>query len=295
MSPEDAGGYGVGIWVLWENGIFFFFFPCSGELRRALPVTVHGGLLLGCQKLGAMPETVPVGFVPWHGDPLPHGKVSPVGPGARWEHCCLGEHLPGQPPASSGGRRRSWVTWQRGRGGLVMGESCCSHLEGFPGGFLLPAAFLASSEHVPFPSPVPGGIASESLTFTPLEDMIFLKWEEPVEPNGLITQYEVGPGRLRHPRGHRGVSLGVCVCSGGDLGQLLLLVVGIKGGCSVTSAPEPFVWSTDPACVHPPASRVCPCWGVLLLGSPVLLSNSFSDKPLLLIYPKKHLPSRLPP
>ncbi|NWZ84421.1 PTPRU phosphatase, partial [Poecile atricapillus] len=38
---------------------------------------------------------------------------------------------------------------------------------------------------------VPGGIASESLTFTPLEDMIFLKWEEPVEPNGLITQYEV--------------------------------------------------------------------------------------------------------
>ncbi|KAF7242462.1 Receptor-type tyrosine-protein phosphatase U [Varanus komodoensis] len=39
--------------------------------------------------------------------------------------------------------------------------------------------------------PVPGGIASESLTFTPLEDMIFLKWEEPVEPNGLITQYEI--------------------------------------------------------------------------------------------------------
>lgn len=23
--------------------------------------------------------------------------------------------------------------------------------------------------------------------------MIFLKWEEPVEPNGLITQYEVSP------------------------------------------------------------------------------------------------------
>lgn len=44
--------------------------------------------------------------------------------------------------------------------------------------------------------PVPGGIAAESLTFTPLEDMIFLKWEEPQEPNGLITQYEVsrGPG-----------------------------------------------------------------------------------------------------
>ncbi|XP_077821464.1 receptor-type tyrosine-protein phosphatase U isoform X36 [Macaca mulatta] len=38
---------------------------------------------------------------------------------------------------------------------------------------------------------VPGGIAAESLTFTPLEDMIFLKWEEPQEPNGLITQYEI--------------------------------------------------------------------------------------------------------
>uniref|UniRef100_A0A8C4WG40 Receptor-type tyrosine-protein phosphatase U n=1 Tax=Gopherus evgoodei TaxID=1825980 RepID=A0A8C4WG40_9SAUR len=38
---------------------------------------------------------------------------------------------------------------------------------------------------------VPGGIASESLTFTPLEDMIFLKWEEPLEANGLITQYEI--------------------------------------------------------------------------------------------------------
>ena len=42
-----------------------------------------------------------------------------------------------------------------------------------------------------FSSQVPGGIASESLTFTPLDDMIFLKWEEPLEPNGLITQYEV--------------------------------------------------------------------------------------------------------
>uniref|UniRef100_A0A6Q2YAY0 Receptor-type tyrosine-protein phosphatase U n=1 Tax=Esox lucius TaxID=8010 RepID=A0A6Q2YAY0_ESOLU len=38
---------------------------------------------------------------------------------------------------------------------------------------------------------IPGGIAPESLTFTPLDDMIFLKWEEPVEPNGVITQYEV--------------------------------------------------------------------------------------------------------
>ncbi|CAG00051.1 unnamed protein product [Tetraodon nigroviridis] len=38
---------------------------------------------------------------------------------------------------------------------------------------------------------IPGGIAPESLTFTPLDDMVFLKWEEPVEPNGLITQYEI--------------------------------------------------------------------------------------------------------
>uniref|UniRef100_A0A8C6KN31 protein-tyrosine-phosphatase n=1 Tax=Nothobranchius furzeri TaxID=105023 RepID=A0A8C6KN31_NOTFU len=38
---------------------------------------------------------------------------------------------------------------------------------------------------------IPGGIAPESLTFSPLDDMIFLKWEEPVEPNGLITQYEI--------------------------------------------------------------------------------------------------------
>ncbi|KAG5265094.1 hypothetical protein AALO_G00261350 [Alosa alosa] len=38
---------------------------------------------------------------------------------------------------------------------------------------------------------IPGGIAPDSLTFTPLDDMIFLKWEEPVEPNGLITQYEI--------------------------------------------------------------------------------------------------------
>lgn len=43
---------------------------------------------------------------------------------------------------------------------------------------------------------VPGGIAPESLTLTPLDDMIFLKWEEPVEPNGLITQYEVKEAEL---------------------------------------------------------------------------------------------------
>ncbi|XP_039596377.1 receptor-type tyrosine-protein phosphatase U-like isoform X2 [Polypterus senegalus] len=38
---------------------------------------------------------------------------------------------------------------------------------------------------------LPGAIAADSLTFTPLEDMIFLKWEEPLEANGLITQYEI--------------------------------------------------------------------------------------------------------
>lgn len=54
---------------------------------------------------------------------------------------------------------------------LALAHLCCLHL-----------LYLA----------VPGGIAAESLTFTPLEDMIFLKWEEPQEPNGLITQYEVG-------------------------------------------------------------------------------------------------------
>ncbi|XP_042194557.1 receptor-type tyrosine-protein phosphatase U isoform X2 [Callorhinchus milii] len=38
---------------------------------------------------------------------------------------------------------------------------------------------------------VPGGIPAESISGTPLEDMIFLKWEEPLEPNGVITQYEI--------------------------------------------------------------------------------------------------------
>ncbi|XP_067862893.1 receptor-type tyrosine-protein phosphatase U-like isoform X2 [Heptranchias perlo] len=38
---------------------------------------------------------------------------------------------------------------------------------------------------------VPGGIPAESISGTPLEDMIFLKWDEPLEPNGVITQYEI--------------------------------------------------------------------------------------------------------
>lgn len=44
---------------------------------------------------------------------------------------------------------------------------------------------------MPLSLTVPGRMVAESLTFAPLEDMIFLKWEEPQEPNGLITQYEV--------------------------------------------------------------------------------------------------------
>lgn len=59
-----------------------------------------------------------------------------------------------------------------------------------------------------FCSAVPGGIAPESLTFTPLDDMIFLKWEEPVEPNGLITQYEVG--EMKNPKKTK-TTTGSCV------------------------------------------------------------------------------------
>lgn len=216
---------------------------------------------------------VPAGFVPWRGDLPRRGKVSVVDLGAQREH-----HCPGGLPALSGGTYRSWATWRRGCGGLVVGESCCSRLEGFPRGFLFPAQFLTASEHIPFPSPVPGGIASESLTFTPLEDMIFLKWEEPVEPNGLITQYEVCPGRLWHPRGTRGDTGGSRWgrCSEGDLGRPLLSVAGIKGGCGVIVAPEPFVWRW-----MRPAFILCPCWGALLSGSLLLPSNGFSNGPLL--------------
>uniref|UniRef100_A0A6I8P3X3 protein-tyrosine-phosphatase n=1 Tax=Ornithorhynchus anatinus TaxID=9258 RepID=A0A6I8P3X3_ORNAN len=38
---------------------------------------------------------------------------------------------------------------------------------------------------------VPGGIMPESLTFAPLEDAVILRWAPPMEPNGVITQYEV--------------------------------------------------------------------------------------------------------
>uniref|UniRef100_A0A4W3ICB3 Receptor-type tyrosine-protein phosphatase kappa n=1 Tax=Callorhinchus milii TaxID=7868 RepID=A0A4W3ICB3_CALMI len=38
---------------------------------------------------------------------------------------------------------------------------------------------------------VPGSVPGESLKGTPFEDKIFLHWKEPVEANGIITQYEV--------------------------------------------------------------------------------------------------------
>ncbi|KAM4699824.1 receptor-type tyrosine-protein phosphatase U isoform 2-T2 [Discoglossus pictus] len=38
---------------------------------------------------------------------------------------------------------------------------------------------------------VPGGIASESLTLTTMDDSVLLAWDEPVEPNGVLTQYEI--------------------------------------------------------------------------------------------------------
>ncbi|XP_060769552.1 receptor-type tyrosine-protein phosphatase kappa isoform X4 [Neoarius graeffei] len=38
---------------------------------------------------------------------------------------------------------------------------------------------------------VPGPVPSTSLKATPFEDRIFLHWKEPLEPNGVITQYEI--------------------------------------------------------------------------------------------------------
>ncbi|XP_015214919.1 receptor-type tyrosine-protein phosphatase kappa isoform X10 [Lepisosteus oculatus] len=43
------------------------------------------------------------------------------------------------------------------------------------------------------PSPVP----SESTKATPFEDRIFLYWKEPLEPNGIITQYEISYSSIR--------------------------------------------------------------------------------------------------
>ncbi|KAG8451399.1 hypothetical protein GDO86_003564 [Hymenochirus boettgeri] len=39
---------------------------------------------------------------------------------------------------------------------------------------------------------VPGSIASESLILVPLDDTVLLMWDKPAEPNGVLTQYEIG-------------------------------------------------------------------------------------------------------
>ncbi|XP_028970311.1 receptor-type tyrosine-protein phosphatase kappa isoform X20 [Esox lucius] len=44
---------------------------------------------------------------------------------------------------------------------------------------------------------VPGPVPSQSMKATPFEDRIFLYWKEPVEPNGIITQYEIGYSGIR--------------------------------------------------------------------------------------------------
>lgn len=38
---------------------------------------------------------------------------------------------------------------------------------------------------------VPGPVPKEFVRATPSEDKISLQWKEPLEPNGIITQYEV--------------------------------------------------------------------------------------------------------
>lgn len=235
----------------------------------------RGGFLLRSQKLGAMPETVPVGSVPWCGDLPRCGKVSPVG----WEHggsisvlgsVTLGSH---QPP------------WQRGRrGGLVIGVTCCSRLEGFPGGFLLPAPSLASSEHVPFyfPSAWRHRLRVPHLHPAGGHDISEVGGTGGAQrPHHAVRGMSwVAAAPAGDPRGHGRVPPGGMQWWWGvDLGQLLLSVGGMKGGCGIIAAPKPCVRSMDPA------SRVCPCWGVLLSGSPVSSSNGFSDEPPLLIYP----------
>ncbi|XP_041952073.1 receptor-type tyrosine-protein phosphatase kappa isoform X3 [Alosa sapidissima] len=44
---------------------------------------------------------------------------------------------------------------------------------------------------------VPGPVPSESMKATPFEDRIFLYWKEPLEPNGIITQYEISCSAMR--------------------------------------------------------------------------------------------------
>uniref|UniRef100_A0A8C9TSU2 Receptor-type tyrosine-protein phosphatase kappa n=1 Tax=Scleropages formosus TaxID=113540 RepID=A0A8C9TSU2_SCLFO len=44
---------------------------------------------------------------------------------------------------------------------------------------------------------VPGPVPSKSMKATPFEDRIFLYWREPLEPNGIITQYEISYSSVR--------------------------------------------------------------------------------------------------
>lgn len=50
---------------------------------------------------------------------------------------------------------------------------------------------------IPTDEDVPGPVPSNSLKGTPFEDKIFLHWKEPLEPNGIITQYEISYGGIR--------------------------------------------------------------------------------------------------
>lgn len=66
--------------------------------------------------------------------------------------------------------------------------------------------------------------------------MIFLKWEEPQEPNGRITQYEVGldPMIVRAPGGSRARSLEREVQGGGteviiEVPSAMIRVCGLRG------------------------------------------------------------------
>ncbi|XP_058880000.1 receptor-type tyrosine-protein phosphatase kappa-like isoform X15 [Acipenser ruthenus] len=44
---------------------------------------------------------------------------------------------------------------------------------------------------------VPNPVPSESMKAMPFEDKIFLHWKEPLEPNGVITQYEISYSSIR--------------------------------------------------------------------------------------------------
>ncbi len=54
---------------------------------------------------------------------------------------------------------------------------------------LAECSFLSSSVSVC--AVVPGPVPREFVRATPSEDKISLRWKEPLEPNGIITQYEV--------------------------------------------------------------------------------------------------------